>query len=149
MNINEMINLAKEAMENAYAPYSNYKVGAVLVTKDGKTYTGCVNPNSPSTFYENVEYEYKNEKYGTLEGVWQYTAYSYKFTNGYGTKYFLESRYFCIPSSIKNVTITVQTDIPVAAFNNCDFIETITLSPDVENIGDYAFQNCNATIQYA
>jgi hypothetical protein len=38
--------------------------------------------------------------------------------------------------------------MPVAAFNNCDFIETITLLADVENIGDYAFQNCNATILY-
>ena len=33
--------LAKKSMENAHDPYSNYKVGAVLVTKNGKKYTGC------------------------------------------------------------------------------------------------------------
>lgn len=37
----ELICAAKEAMEAAYAPYSGYKVGAALLTKDGKIYTGC------------------------------------------------------------------------------------------------------------
>lgn len=32
---------ALEARENAYAPYSGYKVGAALYTKDGNLYTGC------------------------------------------------------------------------------------------------------------
>lgn len=35
-----LIELAKESMENAYAPYSHFKVGAVLVTKNGKIFTG-------------------------------------------------------------------------------------------------------------
>ena len=62
--------------------------------------------------------------------------------------YYVDYYMYYIPTSIRNVTITAQTNIPVAAFNNCDFIETITLSADVETIGDYAFQNCNATILY-
>lgn len=33
--------LAKKAMQNAYDPYSNFKVGAVLTTSNGKKYTGC------------------------------------------------------------------------------------------------------------
>lgn len=33
--------LAKEAMKNSYAPYSNYNVGAVLLTKNGDVYSGC------------------------------------------------------------------------------------------------------------
>jgi cytidine deaminase len=37
----ELINKAKEAMEYAYVPYSSFKVGAALLTKDGKVYTGC------------------------------------------------------------------------------------------------------------
>lgn len=39
----------KEALrvrENAYAPYSNFKVGAAIVTKSGKIYTGCNVENS-------------------------------------------------------------------------------------------------------
>lgn len=38
--ISELIELAKRARENAYAPYSKFKVGAVLVTKSGKIFTG-------------------------------------------------------------------------------------------------------------
>lgn len=32
---------AKEVRLNAHAPYSNFKVGAALVTKDGQIFTGC------------------------------------------------------------------------------------------------------------
>lgn len=46
MNKNEAIKQALEAMENAYAPYSKFKVGAALLTKNGKIYTGCNIENS-------------------------------------------------------------------------------------------------------
>ena len=36
-----VLNEAFEAMENAYAPYSNYHVGACVLTKDGKTFKGA------------------------------------------------------------------------------------------------------------
>lgn len=32
---------AREAMANAYVPYSGYHVGAALVGKSGRIYTGC------------------------------------------------------------------------------------------------------------
>ena len=32
---------AKEAMNHSYSPYSGYRVGAVLLCKDGSIYTGC------------------------------------------------------------------------------------------------------------
>lgn len=35
-----LIEKAKIARENAYAPYSNYKVGAAILAKDGQIYTG-------------------------------------------------------------------------------------------------------------
>ena len=38
---NELIDAALRVRENAYAPYSNYKVGAALLAKSGKIYTGC------------------------------------------------------------------------------------------------------------
>ena len=43
MNYNNefLIAEAQKAREYAYAPYSNFLVGAVLVTTDGKLYHGC------------------------------------------------------------------------------------------------------------
>lgn len=46
MNNVELINYAKKAMNNAYAPYSNFCVGAALLTNDGTVYTGCNIENS-------------------------------------------------------------------------------------------------------
>jgi cytidine deaminase len=36
-----LIELANEARRRAYAPYSNYQVGAALRTKSGRIFTGC------------------------------------------------------------------------------------------------------------
>ena len=36
-----LIELAIEARRRAYAPYSNYQVGAALRTKSGRVFTGC------------------------------------------------------------------------------------------------------------
>ena len=37
----ELLQLAKEARDHAYCPYSNYAVGAALLTADGQIYQGC------------------------------------------------------------------------------------------------------------
>ena len=41
MENRELVLLAKEAMEKAYAPYSKFKVGAALLAKNGKVFLGC------------------------------------------------------------------------------------------------------------
>ncbi len=41
MNKEELCALAKQAMQNAYAPYSGCFVGAALLTAGGKVYLGC------------------------------------------------------------------------------------------------------------
>ena len=41
MNRKDLFLLAKDAMKNSYAPYSNYNVGATLLCKNGNTYKGC------------------------------------------------------------------------------------------------------------
>ena len=46
MDNKALIDMALKAMENAYAPYSGFKVGAVLLCSDKKVYTGCNIENS-------------------------------------------------------------------------------------------------------
>ena len=41
MTKEQLASLAKDTMEQAYSPYSGYKVGAALLCKDGSVYTGC------------------------------------------------------------------------------------------------------------
>ena len=41
MNPDQLILQAEEAMQAAYAPYSNYRVGAALLCRDGTVFTGC------------------------------------------------------------------------------------------------------------
>lgn len=41
MDNKTLIEEAKKAMKNAYAPYSKFKVGAAVLGKSGKVYTGC------------------------------------------------------------------------------------------------------------
>ena len=36
-----LVQLAKITSQNAYIPYSKFKVGALAVTPDGKTFPGC------------------------------------------------------------------------------------------------------------
>ena len=41
MDYKELVEMALEAREMSYSPYSNFKVGAALLTKNGKVYKGC------------------------------------------------------------------------------------------------------------
>lgn len=41
VNYDELVKQAAAARERAYAPYSNYAVGAALLGKSGRVYTGC------------------------------------------------------------------------------------------------------------
>jgi cytidine deaminase len=48
---NALIALANEVRQNAYVPYSNYRVGAVVRTKSGRTFTGV---NIENASYSNT-----------------------------------------------------------------------------------------------
>ncbi len=41
MTDQELVKIAKEAMKNAYVPYSHFQVGAALLAKDGRVFKGC------------------------------------------------------------------------------------------------------------
>ena len=51
MNNKELASLAREVAKKAYAPYSNFRVGAALKTDTGNVYTGCniENASYPAT----------------------------------------------------------------------------------------------------
>ena len=41
MNLDALLKAAWEAKEHAYAPYSNFSVGAALLAADGRIFSGC------------------------------------------------------------------------------------------------------------
>lgn len=41
MNIDELVESARAAAEKSYSPYSNFRVGAVVVGADGQVFTGA------------------------------------------------------------------------------------------------------------
>jgi cytidine deaminase len=46
MDYKELIQAARKAKKNSHSPYSKFRVGAALLTKSGKIYTGCNIENS-------------------------------------------------------------------------------------------------------
>lgn len=46
MKYRELYRAARQVLQNAYAPYSRFKVGAALLTKTGEVYTGVNVENS-------------------------------------------------------------------------------------------------------
>ena len=47
--IDRLLDLAEEARDHSYAPYSKYHVGAALLTVDGQVYQGCNIENAAFT----------------------------------------------------------------------------------------------------
>lgn len=59
MTDKELVLKAIESMKNSYSPYSEFKVGAALLSESGKVYTGCNIENvafGPSICAERVAF---------------------------------------------------------------------------------------------
>lgn len=96
-----------------------------------------------SSIYDTND-DYINYQHGNVDGaVWQYTRIGYgNYSDGY------QSFFYYIPTSIREVVITNQSHIKDAAFNGCKYIEKITYNQSLEYLGNSAFQNCKALLQF-
>jgi cytidine deaminase len=91
MNTDQLIEEAKAARLKAYTPYSNFKVGAALLTRDGKVFHGC-----------NVE----NAAYGLCNCA-ERTAFFSAFAHG------------CKPGDFAKLAVVGETDGPIAPCGAC------------------------------
>ena len=82
-------------------------------------------------YYDDTSYDYVTSESHEYTSQWGSSTSSYRYA-------------FYIPDTLRTVTITKQTNIPHAAFMNCDLLTTITIPNNVESIGGYAFYNCKA-----
>ena len=91
------------------------------------------------------EYSFR-KVFGHIFGSYGSASYNNQTSNGLYTCQCGNGYY--IPKSIRKVTITLQTEIPAYAFQNCDLIEEIILPTTFVSAGTGAFTNCSATISY-
>jgi len=91
MNYAKLIDEARIARETAYAPYSRFKVGAALETKDGRVFRGC-----------NVE----NASYGLCNCA-ERTAFFSAIAHGY------------VPGDFAALAVIGDTDGPIAPCGAC------------------------------
>lgn len=72
LNKDTLIKQARQARENAYAPYSEYHVGAALQCRDGSLYTGA---NIENINYTNTTHAEENAlNKAVLDGKREFTA---------------------------------------------------------------------------
>ena len=135
--------------------YNCYSLSTIVVPNSVKkmgegVFRGCENLNSISipfigrtrgaseSYYEVFGYIFGCTTDESESGTTEQT-YSKQFyvTGNY-------SRYYYIPSSIKEVIITDESVISFGAFHNCKYIKRITLYNNVSSIYHHAFYKCDS-----
>ncbi len=110
MENRELVRLALEAREMAYAPYSKYKVGAALLTKQGRVYKGCNIENAAYTptncaertaFFKAVSEGERAFEAIAIVGGYQGAATSYAYPCGVCRQVMRE---FCDPAEFRIIT---------------------------------------------
>ncbi|MFZ6691214.1 cytidine deaminase [Undibacterium sp. SXout20W] len=104
MNTQELITQANIARERAYAPYSKFKVGAAVLTNDGKVFHGC-----------NVE----NASYGLCNCA-ERTALFSAVAAGYR------------PGDFAKIAVTGDTEGPIAPCGACRQVIIELGGPELE-----------------
>jgi cytidine deaminase len=89
MEYDSLIKIAKEARNMAYAPYSNFKVGACCMAENGNIYKGC-----------NIE----NASYG-LSNCAERTALFNAYSNG--------------DTKLKALAVVADTETPISPCGAC------------------------------
>ena len=117
MNNEELISLAFEAREKAYAPYSHWKVGAALLCKNGDVYLGCNIENSGFTatvcaertaFFKAIsEGRYDFEKIAIVAGDEERGSQGYCTPCGVCRQVMSE---FCKPDEFKIICAKSETE---------------------------------------
>ena len=72
MTDKQLFDLACEAMHRAYTPYSNFKVGACLLSSDGRTFQGCNIENA--SYGATICAERSAVSRAVMEGARSFTA---------------------------------------------------------------------------
>lgn len=100
--IQELILFAKKASKNSYSPYSNYKVGAALLTKSGKIFAG--------TNIENASFPAGM----CAERVAMFKAISEGYKDFKALAIYAQGKHFPFPCGIcRQVIAEFSTDLPI------------------------------------
>lgn len=110
MENRELIRLALEAREMAYAQYSKYRVGAALLTKQGRVYKGCnienvaytpTNCAERTAFFKAVSEGERAFEAIAIVGGYQGAPTSYAYPCGVCRQVMRE---FCDPAEFRIIT---------------------------------------------
>ena len=82
---------------------------------------------------------------GSYDSLFGYIFGTYAYTGGTRTCQYRSSSFSCdyyIPSKLKKVVITDETNLGYGAFYNCSGLTSVTIPDSVTSIGDNAFYGC-------
>ena len=110
MDRNELVKLALEARENSYSPYSHFRVGAALLSADGRVFTGCNIENA--AYSPTICAERTAVVKAVSEGIKDFTAIA--VVGGEG-----EIKDFCTPCGVCRQVLSefCKADFEIHTFN--------------------------------
>ncbi len=110
MSNEELIETALKAREFSYSPYSKFKVGAALLAKNGKVYTGCniesasytpTNCAERTAFFKAVSEGEREFEAIAIAGGYDGAPTEYSYPCGVCRQVMME---FCNPKSFRIIT---------------------------------------------